>query len=195
MSPSPSSAVPSGSAIGTPEDTPRPAPPGGFVPWLATVGGLGYAPVAPGTVGAAAGVALFWGLSRLGTPLYALTVAAGMGLAVWVADGAERAFGRKDDSRIVIDEVVGQLLSLLPLIPLGRERSWGWVVTGFVLFRCFDVWKPGPVRLAEERLAGGLGAVMDDVVAGLLAAAALGLAVLGFQVFGPAAFGLGAQTR
>ena len=81
------------------------------------------------------------------------------------------------------------------MIPLGRERSWGWVVTGFVLFRCFDVWKPGPVRLAEERLAGGLGAVMDDVVAGLLAAAALGLAVLGFQVFGPAAFGLGAQTR
>jgi phosphatidylglycerophosphatase A len=165
------------------------------VPWLATAGGLGYAPVAPGTVGAAAGVGLFWGLSRLGTPLYALTLAAGLGLAVWVADGAERAFGHKDDQRIVIDEVVGQLLALLPLIPLGRDRSWGWVVTGFVLFRCFDVWKPGPVRLAEERLPGGLGTVMDDAVAGLLAAALLGLAALGLGAFGPAGLAHGAQLR
>ena len=92
------------------------------------------------------------------------------------------AFGCKDDGRIVIDEVVGQLLTLAPLLVAGAEHSLPWLVTGFVAFRVFDIWKPGPVRWAERRFRGGVGVMMDDVVAGVLGAgvlgAALGLAVL-----------------
>ena len=82
----------------------------------------------------------------------------------------------------MIDEVVGQLLTLAPLvlIPGLWPSSLGWLcfwlVTGFVLFRCLDIWKPGPVGQMERRFAGGLGVMMDDVLAGLIGAVPLGLA-------------------
>jgi phosphatidylglycerophosphatase A len=98
-------------------------------------------------------------------------------LGVWAADGAELAFGRKDDGRIVIDEVVGQLLTLAPLLLAGAADSLPWLVTGFVAFRVFDIWKPGPVRWAERRFQGGLGVMMDDVVAGALGAVVLGVSL------------------
>jgi phosphatidylglycerophosphatase A len=98
-------------------------------------------------------------------------------LGIWAADGAETAFGREDDGRIVIDEVVGQLLTLAPLLPAGAARSLPWLVTGFVAFRVFDIWKPGPVRWAERRFRGGVGVMMDDVVAGALAAVVLAAAL------------------
>ncbi len=84
-------------------------------------------------------------------------------------------FGRADDGRIVIDEVVGQLLALAPLLalPLVERTNWRALVTGFVAFRVLDIWKPGPVRWAERRFSGGTGVMMDDVVAGALAALAL----------------------
>lgn len=149
---------------------------------IATAAGAGYAPVAPGTAGAAAAVPLFLGLLHL-PPAVCLAVLAGLLLAgTWAAGEAERIFAHKDDGRIVIDEVVGQLVSLLPLFALrGRELgSSAWtalVVTGFVAFRCFDIWKPAPVRWAERRFAGGAGVMLDDVMAGLLAAAVLAAAV------------------
>jgi len=103
-----------------------------------------------------------------------------LALGVWAADGAEAAFGRSDDGRIVIDEVVGQLLTLAPLlwgvagaVPLARNPAW--LVTGFVTFRVLDIAKPGPIRWAERRFRGGLGVMMDDVVAGVVGAAVLGL--------------------
>jgi phosphatidylglycerophosphatase A len=129
--------------------------------------------VASGTVGAAAGVLVYFGLSALTPAVYLLTVAAVTCLGIWAADECERAFGKKDDGRIVIDEVAGQLLTLAPLVFLGRAESIPLVVTGFVLFRVFDVWKPGPARWLEENLRGGAGVVMDDVMAGAMAAAAL----------------------
>jgi phosphatidylglycerophosphatase A len=140
---------------------------------VATGAGAGFSPVAPGTAGAALGVLLFWPLSALPLPLYAVTVLGAIGLGVWASDLAERHFGGKDDGRIVIDEVAGQLVTLLPLLPLGRAHSLGWVVTGFVAFRVFDVWKPGPARWLEESLSGGAGVVMDDVMAGIFAALVL----------------------
>jgi len=143
---------------------------------VATGGGAGYAPLAPGTAGSAVGVALFWPLASLGLPLFAATVAGATALGIWAAELAEQAFGRKDDGRIVIDEVAGQLLTLLPLVPAGRARSLGWLVTGFVAFRVLDVWKPGPVRWVQDHLRGGAGVVLDDVLAGALGA--LGMALL-----------------
>jgi phosphatidylglycerophosphatase A len=158
--------------------------------WLATAGGLGFAPLAPGTVGAAAGVGLFFALAAVGAVAYALATLAVTLVGVWAAGRAEEAFGRKDDGRVVIDEVAGQLLALAPLVPAVRSSAglgslpfgdrWflALVVTGFVAFRVFDIWKPGPVRWAEWRFKGGVGVMADDLVAGALGALVLGALLL-----------------
>jgi phosphatidylglycerophosphatase A len=140
---------------------------------LATAGGVGYAPIAPGTFGSAVGVALFAILSALHPLLFALTTATLLALGTWAADRAELFFGKKDDGRIVIDEVVGQLIALAPLLcfaNLGGTHLLTLLGAGFLLFRLFDIWKPGPVGWAERRFAGGAGVMLDDVVAGALAA-------------------------
>jgi phosphatidylglycerophosphatase A len=143
---------------------------------LATAGGVGYAPIAPGTFGSALGVALFVPLSGLHPLLFALTTATLLALGTWAADRVEHGFGKKDDSRIVIDEVVGQLLALAPLLffskPAGAA-SLALLGAGFLLFRLFDIWKPGPVGWTERRFEGGAGVMLDDVAAGALAAAAM----------------------
>jgi phosphatidylglycerophosphatase A len=102
-------------------------------------------------------------------------------LGVWAAGEAQRAFAREDDGRIVIDEIAGQWLALAPLLTLPAERRGGFfaVVTGFVAFRVLDIWKPGPVGVAEKRIGGGLGVVMDDLVAGLLAAGLMSALIAG----------------
>jgi phosphatidylglycerophosphatase A len=177
------SSAPGGSAIEAP--APHGLTPTGAARVLAlavaTGAGAGYSPFAPGTAGSAVGVALFLPLASLGLPLFAATVVGVTALGIWAADVAEQIYGRKDDGRIVIDEVAGQLLTLLPLLPAGQTRSWPWLVTGFVAFRVLDVWKPGPVRWMQDNLRGGAGVVMDDVLAGVLGALgmAIALAVLG----------------
>jgi phosphatidylglycerophosphatase A len=152
---------------------------------VASVAGLGLAPLAPGTVGAAFAVAIFVLLSLLpdgvAAPALAGLACGAFGAGVWAAGAVGAATGREDDGRIVIDEVVGQLVTLAPLLALPGWR-FGWdapgllpVVTGFVTFRVLDIWKPGPVRWAERRFAGGLGVMLDDLVAGALGALALGV--------------------
>jgi phosphatidylglycerophosphatase A len=145
---------------------------------VATAIGAGYAPVVPGTFGSAVGVLAFLALDGLGPWLYVLATLGLLSLGIWAADTVEREFGRKDDGRIVIDEVVGQLITYAPLVFLGVRVGWPWLVTGFVAFRVFDIWKPGPARRAEEAFAGGAGVMLDDVVAGLAAAALLGAAAV-----------------
>ena len=152
-----------------------PGPRRDFSVWLATVGGVGDSPLAPGTLGSALGVGLFLVLEPLGPALCLLTILTLGCLGVWASDRAERFFERHDDPRIVIDELAGQLIALMPLLglPAGAGADALRVpllVTGFVAFRLFDIWKPGPVRWAEERFRGGLGVMADDVVAGVLAA-------------------------
>jgi len=138
---------------------------------LATGLGVGFAPFAPGTFGAMLAIPIFVLLSQA---FWGLTLAWGALLAAgtWAAGEAERAFGGEDDGRIVIDEVVGQLLALVPLfaLPVPSRTKFLAVVTGFVAFRAFDIAKPGPVRWAERRFEGGIGVMADDVVAGVLAA-------------------------
>ena len=169
------SAKAGGNRIETPLHTPNTPRPAGLAAWIATFFGVGYCPVAPGTAGAAAGVGLFALLSRLSPMLYLLTSVALVFLGIWAAEEFGRQSGTQDDGRIVIDEVAGQLLALVPLVFSGHRGSVALVVTGFVLFRVFDVWKPGPVRWLERNLSGGAGVVMDDVLAGLFAATALGV--------------------
>jgi phosphatidylglycerophosphatase A len=142
---------------------------------LATGLGAGFVPRAPGTAGALLAIPIFVLLSHSFWGL-AATWGALMAVGTWAAGEAERAFGRADDGRIVVDEIAGQLLALAPLaaLPGASPRNFLGVVTGFVAFRCFDIAKPGPVRWAERRFVGGWGVMADDQVAGALAALVVG---------------------
>jgi len=139
----------------------------GAAVWIATCGGVGYFPVAPGTAGSVVGVVLVAALGRLPveTPwLSVLLGGAAVGvfiLGVWAASQAESFFGRTDPRQVVIDEVAGQMITFLA----NPAASWKWLLAGFVLFRVFDVLKPFPAGRAE-RLPGGWGIMLDDVVAG-----------------------------
>ncbi len=133
--------------------------------------------MAPGTFGSIVGVALFAALVPLGPLWLAVAIAIAFGSGCWAAAEAERAWAKKDDGRIVIDEVAGQLVTLAPpvAVPGVGERGHAplWLLGGFALFRLFDIWKPGPVRWAERRFTGGLGVMADDMVAGALGALVL----------------------
>jgi len=129
---------------------------------VSSVGGIGHAPIAPGTAGSAAALALF-ALIRLADSraLEVATILALLPVGIWSAGVAERVLGRSDPGQVVIDEVVG-LLVTLTLIPVGVRGA----LAGFVLFRVFDIIKPYPcARL--EKLGGGVGIMADDVMAGV----------------------------
>jgi len=129
---------------------------------LATWFGTGLMPKAPGTFGTLAAMPLVL-IGWFGTR-YSVAALAGMILiAVWAAHRAANLLEREDPPEVVIDEAVGFLTTLL-LLPV----TWQSIGLGFILFRCFDILKPWPVRQAE-RLTGGLGIVMDDLLAGLYA--------------------------
>lgn len=148
---------------------------------IATAGGAGYAPIAPGTFGSAVGVLCFLPLAPLGAVAVLLVAALLLAVGTWSADETERIYGKKDDGRIVIDEVVGQLVTLAPVAALGPRGGLdgaAFLLGGFLVFRLFDIWKPGPARAAERNLPGGLGVMMDDVVAGLFSAVVVGAAAL-----------------
>jgi len=138
--------------------------------FLATAAYTGYFPIAPGTVGSAVGLAVYALVWWSGSPLVEISVilllfAAG----VWAGTAAERYFGGIDPGPIVLDEVVGMLITLA-FIPVG----WTGAVAGFVLFRLFDVIKPFPAgRL--EKLHGGLGVMADDAMAAVYANVSLRL--------------------
>ncbi len=164
--------------------------------WIAIAGGFGYSPIAPGTAGSFAGVLVFWLIGMASASIevgeaglfviYGAVSGSLLLLGIHAASRAEIDFGRRDDGRIVIDEVVGQLITLVPLVPVlwlieaghGMTRNdlslfFFEVVTGFVLFRLFDVWKPGAIGWAERRFDGGFGVMADDVMAGLHAGSCL----------------------
>jgi phosphatidylglycerophosphatase A len=137
---------------------------------LATFGYIGYFPIAPGTVGSAAGVAL-WVLVRwagIDSPAAALGVAAVLLVSgAWAASHAERDLGLKDPGPVVVDEVMGQLVTLA-FAPATSTA----MVAGFVLFRLFDVVKPWPAGRLED-VHGGWGIMLDDLMAGVYACATL----------------------
>ncbi len=142
---------------------------------IATALGAGYAPVAPGTVGSALTALLLWVVpfSRAGLALLFVSVTI---VGTWAAHVTERQLGVKDPGVIVIDEVAGMTLSVL-VFPLTGTV----LLTGFVLFRVFDIVKPFPARWSQ-RIAGGVGIMIDDLIAGLyaLGALALGRALVGW---------------
>jgi phosphatidylglycerophosphatase A len=140
---------------------------------LATVGYVGHFPVAPGTAGSAAALLLYAMLRWIGSPP-AVDVGVIVGLfavGCWAGSVAEAHYGRTDPGYVVLDEVIGMLLTLL-FVPV----TWTGVLVGFLLFRGFDIVKPFPARQCE-RMHGGLGIMADDAVAGIYGNLALRLVI------------------
>jgi phosphatidylglycerophosphatase A len=141
-----------------------------FILLLSSNAGLGYFPVAPGTVGTLAGIPAFLLLAALPAPLYAVTWTALLFLSFWTAGEAGKIYGIVDDGRIVIDELVGYLVTVA-FLPF----SWSAALLGFIFFRIFDIAKPPPASWFDRKMKNGYGVVLDDVMAGLYGAAALRL--------------------
>ncbi len=153
-----------------------------FAVFVATGFGAGFIPFGPGTWGSIVGLLIayelivFFGYDAL--LLQNILIVAGVvsaALGLWASHRAEKIFDRKDASQIVIDEVCGQIISFVFIAPylarLGESWRW-WMIGGFALFRVFDIFKPYPINKLQD-LSGGFGVMVDDLLAGIYAAALL----------------------
>ncbi|MCL2760070.1 MAG: phosphatidylglycerophosphatase A [Desulfuromonadales bacterium] len=135
-----------------------------FIKILATWWGTGYSPVASGTVGTLAAIPLYIILAPFSVSLYLTTLIAFFFLSCWISGRAEIIFQEKDSGKIVIDEVIGYLVTMTAI-----PYSWKYIIAGFILFRFFDIVKIQPAKWVDQKLKNGYGVVLDDVVAGIYA--------------------------
>ncbi|HNQ15263.1 MAG TPA: phosphatidylglycerophosphatase A [Pyrinomonadaceae bacterium] len=161
-----------------------------YITLALTTFGVGYLPLAPGTWGSMVGVAIYVGIEWFETSLLTSFSASGVAPAeigawmhsvnvilflalclagVWASDRSTVLFNHKDPSRVVVDEVMGQLLVFL-FIPF--TLSWKLILAGFLLFRLFDIWKPYPIDSLQS-LPAGIGVCADDLLAGVYGGACL----------------------
>lgn len=131
---------------------------------LSTWFGTGLLPGAPGTFGTLAALPLVIVINYLGTACAGISLIGVTILAVWSSGVSQKLMGRDDPPEVVIDEVAGFLVTIF-LLPL----SWLSLALGFALFRAFDILKPFPVRTIDKRVKGGVGIVLDDIMAGIYA--------------------------
>jgi len=130
--------------------------------------GSGLARKAPGTFGTLAAIPIYWLLQDLAWPIYAIWLIVTFALGVYWCDRSSKQLGVHDHGGIVWDEFVGYWITMF-LAPKG----WLWIVLGFVLFRFFDIIKPWPINWLDRKVQGGLGIMVDDVLAGIYAFAVL----------------------
>jgi len=135
------------------------------VHWLAFGFGSGAAPVAPGTFGTLVAIPIYLLMRDLPPLIYALAVLAFFISGVWICGKTSHDIGVEDHGGIVWDEFTGYLVTMF-MAPAG----WVWVVAGFILFRLFDIWKPWPIKALDQKVKGGFGIMIDDVLAGVFAA-------------------------
>jgi phosphatidylglycerophosphatase A len=126
--------------------------------------GVGYLPLAPGTFGSLVGIGVFLLLGSLVFQVAGVVVVTGFG--IWAATRTEQILRLKDPGKVVVDEVAGQMIALLPLSVFAAGKVW--IIVSFILFRLFDIFKPYPARRFEA-LRSGLGIMADDLVAGFYA--------------------------
>jgi phosphatidylglycerophosphatase A len=143
---------------------------------IASNGGLGYAPFASGTFGTLAGIPCFYYLSRLTVPLQLLSLLAILFLSFWASEHAGKIYCEADDGRIVIDELLGYLVTVA-FLPF----SWSTALLGFLWFRLFDIIKPPPAGWFDREMKNGIGVTMDDLVAGVYALITLRLCLAIFS--------------
>lgn len=143
---------------------------------LAAVGlGSGLVPKAPGTFGSLAAIPFLWLLAPLPTWAYILALLLSFLFGVWCCQSASDAMGVHDHGGIVFDEFVGVWITLFA-IPLNALN----LLLGFALFRLFDILKPWPIKWLDQKVSGGFGIMIDDVLAGLFALAVMhGLSLFG----------------
>ncbi len=135
--------------------------------------GSGLSPKAPGTFGTLAAIPFWWLLAGLSPGWYLGLVIAAALVGFFLCGAAAEKLGVHDHGGIVWDEMVGYWLTMF-MAPAG----WGWVLYGFVLFRIFDIAKPPPIRWADQKVYGGVGIMLDDILAGVFAALVLQLTAL-----------------
>lgn len=172
--------------------------PGNYLALAIATCGVGYLPLAPGTWGSLVGIGLFvllrdfflwllttlhrsqqWDMLQYAYAVVTLELAAILCVSligIWAASQTEKLSRKKDPGKVVIDEVAGQMIALLP-VPLAFGSVWWATILAFILFRFFDIVKPYPARRLES-LESGLGIMADDIVAGVYAAAAVAAAVV-----------------
>jgi phosphatidylglycerophosphatase A len=126
--------------------------------------GSGLMPKAPGTYGTLAAIPLYLILSQLNLALYLIITGIVCVAGVYICDYTSKALGVHDHSGIVIDEIAGYFITMIAV-----PNEMIWMLLGFVLFRFFDILKPWPISWLDKNLQGGLGIMLDDVLAGFLA--------------------------
>jgi phosphatidylglycerophosphatase A len=136
-----------------------------WVTLVATSFGAGLVPGAPGHSGTLTALLMAWGVAHVGAWAYGLLLFVVLAVGTIAAELWGQATGVPDDQHIVVDEVAGYLVTLL-FVP----RTLPNLIVGFFVFRILDVWKPGPVRRADETIGGGVGVMADDLVAGVIGA-------------------------
>lgn len=132
------------------------------VHFLAFGFGSGLAPKAPGTCGTIAAIPFYLLLSHLSLPVYSIILLFASVAGVWLCGKTAKDLGVHDHPGIVWDEFCGYWFTMLAA-PVG----WLWVLLGFILFRLFDIWKPWPISFVDRRVPGGVGIMVDDLIAGL----------------------------
>jgi len=126
--------------------------------------GSGLAPTAPGTFGTLAAVPIYLLMKDLPMAIYLALVVIAFVAGIWICQKSADWLGKEDPSAVVWDEIVGYLITMI-----AAPAGWEWMVLGFVLFRFFDILKPWPINLADKAIHGGLGIMVDDVIAGVFA--------------------------
>ena len=148
--------------------------------------GAGLAPRAPGTFGTLVGIPFWLAMSGLPPLPYIIATLAMFVLGCWVCGRSADMLGVHDYGGIVFDEVVGYLITALPMLPgsgLASPHGWMGIALAFVLFRIFDIAKPWPIRLLDRHVGGGFGIMIDDVLAGVFAAVSMVALDAGWQRF------------
>lgn len=140
--------------------------------------GTGLSPKAPGTMGTLLGVLIYLFIEELSLPLYLLFVAACYVLGVYLCERVARDMGEHDPGGIVLDEMVG-----FWVVMIAAPAAWYWIVVGFVLFRVADIRKPWPICWLDKNVKGGLGIMLDDLAAAVMAGVCLYLINAGLMTW------------
>lgn len=150
-------------------------------PWhlLATGFGSGLSPIVPGTMGTLASIPLYLALVQLPLPAYLIAVLISCVVGIKICGKTSDDMGVHDHGSIVWDEFAGFWITMAVVPLLGiAANDWKWLIAGFVLFRAFDMIKPWPISYLDKHVHGGLGIMIDDILAGVMAA--ISLVVLGY---------------
>ncbi len=126
--------------------------------------GSGLSPKMPGTMGTVIGVLIYLVLPSVDWKIYLGIVLGTFLIGIFLCGYTAKALNVHDHPGIVWDEIVGYFITMF-MVP----KEWMWILLGFILFRIFDIWKPWPISIADKRLKGGFGIMLDDVIAGIFA--------------------------